>query len=357
MTLAIGALVIAARLLVAQAPDSVVRPLSPADSIATQKAARRAQKEFEQRRFMLLPTVPGGGDRCDVRVGRWCYWQDGEDSAPPEPKSIDALRAKFLARLGDLAARNPADGWIAGQRVRYLVEAKRTDDALAAAKECRAAASWCASLAALALSRGGDVGAADSAVTAALEAMSPEQRCSTLDIEPLLDGVFRERYHAASCAGRDSLRARWLWLARASYATPGNEIRVELFARDMLARLTSESSSPYDPVTGKDLREVVLRYGWATAWGKTLPGPGLTLGDRPRAVGFDGDRTFALAPTDGELEDPTTIGDAARVRDDPTARARFPVRGAKTLGGLTERVALFRRGDSTLAIAAFDASS
>lgn len=355
MTLAIGALVVAARLLVAQAPDSVARSVSRADSVATQKAARRAQADFERRRFGLLPVVPGVGDRCDVRIGRWCYFQDGEDDAPPEPKAIDALRSKFVARLGELAARSPRDGWIAGQRVRYLVEAKRADLALAAARECRADPSWCSSLAALALSAGGDARAADSAVTAALDAMSPEQRCAALDIEPLTDGAFRERYHSATCAERDSLRARWLWLARASYATEGNEVRVELFARHMFARLAAESSSPYGPITGKDLHDLVLRYGWASAWGRTSPGA--SIGDRGSAVGFDGARMFALAPTDGDLADPTTIGDAPRMRDDPTARARFPIRGMKTLGGLVERVALFRRGDSTLAIAAFDATS
>ena len=356
MTLAIGALVVAARLLFVQAPDSVVRPLSRSDPIATQQLARRAQTDFEQRRFARLPTVPGAGDRCDVRVGRFCYWQDAGDSAPPEPKSIDELRTKLIGRLGALAARSPADRWIAGQRVRYLLEAKRADEALAAAKECRADAAWCASLAALALSAGDDVAAADSAVSVALDAMSVEERCAALDIEPLTDGVFRERYHAASCAERDSLRARWLWLARSSYATPGNEVRVELFARHMLARLASESSSPYGRIAEKDMRELVLRYGWASGWGKTQPPVG-SLGAMGSPVGFDGPRTFALAPTDADLDDPTTIGDAPRLRDDPTARARFPIRGAKAFGGLTERVALFRRGDSTLAIAAFDASS
>ncbi|HEX8848287.1 MAG TPA: hypothetical protein VF761_02020 [Gemmatimonadaceae bacterium] len=355
MTLAIGALVVAARLLVAQAPDSVARPISIADSVATQKAARRAQSDFERRRFSLLPTVPSAGSRCDVRVGRYCYWQDDDEAAPPEPKPIAALRTKLLARLGELAARSPTDGWIAGQRVRYLVESGRPDDALVAARQCRADAAWCASLAALALSAGTDVAAADSAVTAALDVMSPEERCAALDIEPLLDGAFRERYHAARCAERDSLRARWLWLARSSYAAAGNEIRVELFARHMMARLASESSSPYGPITGKDLRDLVLRYGWASAWGRTPPG--FSIGDVGSAVGFDGARTFALAPTDADLADPSTIGDAPRMRNDPTARARFPIRGVKTLGGLVERVALFRRGDSTLAIAAFDASS
>lgn len=355
MSLVLGALLAAAPFL-AQAPDAGVRSITPADSAQTNKQARRAQSEFERRRLRLLPTVGSSGGRCDVRVGRFCYWQDDDDTPPPpEPRAVSELRAKFLDRLASLAARNPGDGWIAAQRVRYLVEAKRPSDALAAAHACRAAGSWCASLAALALAAGPDVRAADSAVTAALSLMTPEDRCAALDIEPLIDGNFRDRYHRASCTERDSLRERWLWLARSTYATEGNEIRVELFARHLLARLASESSSPYGPLAGKDLRDLVLRYGWSTAWGKTEPRIG--LGETPNAVGYDADRTFALAPTDGDLADPANIGDAPRRRDDPTARARFPIRGARTLGGLTQRAALFRRGDSTLAIAAFDASS
>ncbi|HEX2779216.1 MAG TPA: hypothetical protein VHM30_06945, partial [Gemmatimonadaceae bacterium] len=161
MSLVLGALLAVAPLL-AQAPDSGVRAITPADSAQTLKQARRAQSEFERRRLQLLPEVASSGGRCDVRVGRFCYWQDDDDTPPPpEPKTIGELRTKFLGRLAALAAHNPADGWIAAQRVRYLIEAKRPAEALSAARECRAAASWCASLAALALAAGPDVRAAD----------------------------------------------------------------------------------------------------------------------------------------------------------------------------------------------------
>lgn len=335
--------------------DSVPHALAPADSVAVLKQARRAQSDFEHRRFQLLPIVASAGERCDVRVGRYCYWQDDADSAPPEPKAIGELRARFLARLGALSARIPGDRWISGQRVRYLSEAGRGADALGAVRECRAEPSWCASLAVLAYRASGNIDAADSALSAALAAMSPEQRCAALDIEPLIDGTFRDRYRAASCSERDSLVGRWLWLSRASYADSANEVRVEVFSRRLFAKLASQSSSPYGPITGSDLRDLVLRYGWSESWGRTEPRAGLF--DEGSAVGFDGPHTFALAPDDGALADISAIGDPPKLRDDPTARARFPIHGTSTLGGMAHRLALFRRGDSTLAIAAYDASA
>jgi hypothetical protein len=335
--------------------DSVPQPLSAADSIAVLKQARRAQSDFEHRRFMLLPMVASAGSRCDVRVGRWCYWQDDAEDAPAEPQSIVTLRSRFLDRLAALGARVPGDRWISGQRVRYLSEARRGADAVAVARDCRADTAWCASLAVLAFRATGDIAAADSALSAALAAMSPEARCAALDIEPLIEGTFRDRYHAASCAGRDSLTARWLWLARGSYADSANEVRVEIFSRRLFAQLATESSSPYGPITGPDLRDLVLRYGWSESWGRTAPQAGLF--DQGTAVGFDGPHTFALAPDDGALADISAIGDPPRLRNDPTARARFPIHGTKTLGGMASRIALFRRGDSTLAIASYDASA
>jgi len=304
---------------------------------------------------MLLPIVPSAGSRCDVRVGRWCYWQDDAEDAPDEPPKIAELRNHFLDKLAALATRVPGDRWISGQRVRYLSEARRGADAVAVARECRAESSWCASLAVIGFRAAGDIAAADSAVSAALEAMTPEERCAALDIEPLIEGTFRDRYHAASCSERDSLTARWLWLTRGSYADSTNEVRVEIFSRRLFAQLATESTSPYGPITGPDLRDLVLRYGWSESWGRSEPRSGLF--DQGTAVGFDGPHTFALAPDDGALADLSAIGDPPTLRNDPTARARFPIHGTVTLGGMAHRLALFRRGDSTLAIAAYDASA
>jgi hypothetical protein len=351
----IAATLIAITVAASAQADSVPTRSSPSDSIAVAKQAHRLQRDFENRRFLLLPLVASRGDNCDVRVGRWCYWQEDAESAPADPKSIVELRARFLDRLAGLATRVPGDRWISGQRVRYLSEARRGEDAITVARECRAGAVWCSSIAVLAYRAAGNIAAADSALSSALASMSPDERCAALDIEPVVDGTFRDRYHAADCAGRDSLAARWFWLARGSYADSANEVRVEIFSRRLFAQLASESSSPYGHITGPELRELVLRYGWSESWGRTAPEPGQL--DPGRAVGFDGPHTFPLAPSDGALGDVNAIVDPPRMRSDPTARARFPIHGTKTLGGIASRIALFRRGDSTLAIAAYDATT
>src|SRR5437773_1184352 len=125
------------------------------DSLTTLRAARRAQATFEAIRRQHLPYGSGhAGGTCDLRIGRFCYWYD-DDRQPPEhaaaePQLIRDARATLLAALDDAGARLPGDEWIAGQRVRYLVEAGRDRAAVGAARECRADGWWCAALLSLA---------------------------------------------------------------------------------------------------------------------------------------------------------------------------------------------------------------
>jgi hypothetical protein len=67
----IAATLVAFTLAASAQADSVPQPLSAADSLAVLKQARRAQSDFEHRRFMLLPMVASAGSSCVVRVGRW----------------------------------------------------------------------------------------------------------------------------------------------------------------------------------------------------------------------------------------------------------------------------------------------
>ena len=328
--------------------------LVPRDSAATLRSAKRAQADFEARRHSLLPEVGTSGGRCDAIIGRFCYWVDEEAEHPREPARIGKLREGLLSRLGAYAAASPGDRWIVGQRVRYLVEGARYADAVAAAHECRAETSWCAALTALALHAMGETHAADSAVSASLDAMPEAERCAAIDIEPLLDGPFRERFHRATCAERDSLATRWWWLAQPLYVTDGNPLRAELFARRTLARLAAESRSPYAMAPGKDLEAMVLRYGWPVAWGKPPVRIGMTLGSEG-AVGFDAKPTLAFGPSARAIEDVSSVGDDSYHLTDPRAPARFTPQEVTAIGSLRRQVSAFRRGDSTLIVAAFDA--
>ncbi|MBL8959827.1 MAG: hypothetical protein JNJ98_08240, partial [Gemmatimonadetes bacterium] len=104
-------------------PDVGARLHQAVDSLAVRRSAARAQVEFEGQRRQRLPVGWGVGGRCDVRVGRFCYWHDESlPRGPQEPATIPPLRAQLLTKLEDAAARLPGDPWIVGQRVRYLVE-------------------------------------------------------------------------------------------------------------------------------------------------------------------------------------------------------------------------------------------
>ena len=75
---------------------------------------------------------------CDEQVGRFCYWYDEkEPPAPREPDRIRDARTRLIALLDSAAAADPANLWVASQRVRYLAEAGRSKDAIAAALACQ----------------------------------------------------------------------------------------------------------------------------------------------------------------------------------------------------------------------------
>src|SRR6059036_3727949 len=72
------------------------------DSVAVLRSARRAQEAFETTRRASLPERYGGWSGvCGERIGRICYWYEGDDDeAPPEePSRIRQARARLLAAL------------------------------------------------------------------------------------------------------------------------------------------------------------------------------------------------------------------------------------------------------------------
>jgi hypothetical protein len=167
---------------------------------------------------------PGGGQAaCPTWIdeGHPTHADEAEvlDSAlaPDARPAIMAARIALLAQLDRAVAQLPHDPWLAGQRVRFLVDAGRTDAALAAVRACRASASWCAMLAAYVHHWRGEVPLADSAFAAERAALPDTLRCAWDDVgallapaargvrTPLVRGA-RERQRAALVAGRSALR-------------------------------------------------------------------------------------------------------------------------------------------------------
>lgn len=328
--------------------------VAAADSQRVLRDARGAQAAFERTRRANLPVTSGAtSGRCDVRVGRFCYWwDDGEWEGPPEPAKTKAARARLLERLGAAAARLPGDGWIAGQRVRYLVEDARPADAVEAARACRASESWCAALAGYAFHAAADFAAADSAFDVALAAMPEPERCRWTNIELLLEGKPRDRYEKLGCAERAAFEARFWALSRPLYLLPANDLRTEHLARKTMAELIRSSRSAHSLPWDDDVRELMVRYGWETRWSREPPSMS-SPGD-VHVIGHEPTPAFDFVPAPDALVAPDSAESDDWSLHDPRAQTRYAPSYARSVGALEHQVALFRRGDSAVVVAAFD---
>ncbi|AHG88028.1 hypothetical protein J421_0491 [Gemmatirosa kalamazoonensis] len=329
------------------------RPRSAPESVA---AARRAQRDFELRRRDRMPTWPGGsGGPCDVRIGRLCYWDNNHEIPPPlEPAAIATARDALIERLSRAAHDDSTSDWVAGQSVRYLVEARRWDDALRAATACRGTAWWCAALRGFAWHERSDHAAAAAAFDSALALMPSAERCRWTDLAWWLEGALERSYKRQPCGpARDAWERRFWVAARPLLSLPGNDLRSELLARRTMSRIRSEGAIEYQMAWGDDLAESEVRFGWPTAW--SAADRTMMLGSESRSViGHEPTPSYAFVPRADAVESPTTSE-----ADDWELDARLPAmryapryawRGVRPL---EHQLARFRRGDSTLVVGAW----
>jgi hypothetical protein len=119
----------------------------PADSMRDLRVAKSAQASFERARRYSLPEGGGSSGRCDVQLGRYCWWYDEvPPDIPPEVSQITRRRAELLATLDALAERHPGDDWISGMRVHYRIDGKDPSSADSVARSCGATTWWCLAL-------------------------------------------------------------------------------------------------------------------------------------------------------------------------------------------------------------------
>ncbi len=260
----------------------------------------------------------------------------------------------MIAALDSAAAQLPGDGWIAGQRVRYLIEAGRPEAALEAARACRAASWWCAALAGLALHTAGEYSGADSAFEAALAEMLSDERCRWTDISLLLDGELYKRYRRLPCEERGPFEARFWWLTQPLYALPANDRRTEHFARVTMARIEREARTTYGLAWADDLREVLIRYGWPSYWTQET-GPAGTFADA-HVVGHEPTPSFHFPATARAFDGPATSRPDDWALGAKPAPERYAPAYAGSFAPLEHQAAVFRRGDSCLVVAAYDVS-
>lgn len=323
-----------------------------ADVAAAHRKAVRAQSDFELYRRQSLPIreIDSRNHGCDAQIGRFCQWNSVDDSIPPaEPRGIKKARTNLLKTLEGLAIRAPADGWIAGQRVRYLIESNNDSAAIAVARSCGAEEWWCAALLGLALHEDRQGLAADSAFAHALRTMPPTERCKWTDMSLVLTPAQKKRLGNVGCGQNEDVAARLWWLSDPFLAIPGNEREAEHFARHTMALILQPTKIVYNLRWSDDLREMVVRYGWARYWTR---GPGSVLDQYGGAVsGHEATPNYHFIPAGWRLDSlPSITFDLDQQRS--AERYASPV--ASKLKELDPQIAAFRRGDSVEVVTAFD---
>jgi hypothetical protein len=353
-------LALAAAPLAAQGASVPPHPLPTRDSARALRDARSEQSRFEAVRRQHLPWSDGSGGVCDFqdeRIGRFCLsFDDGEAAwkAPAEDEAIVRARDRLIERLDSAARIAPGDVWVSGQRVRYLVEARRFDRAREAARECRAAAWWCSALSGYADHYAGDAGAADSAFSVMLRTMPERERRAWTDLSLILDDCTVRLYRRLQGAERARFEERFWALADPFFARPGNDLRSEHFARDLMDALQDRAKSTENLSWGSDLREILMRYGAPTGWERIRPRLGSS--DPPSLVSHYSDTDQrVLPPCEAFASDDPTAG----VWDgkEPRSKAGYSLPLADSIARwiypLDHQLAVFRRGDSAVVVAAY----
>jgi hypothetical protein len=325
---------------------------SSADSARDLNRARGAQASFERSRRAHLPYGDRGNGRCDVRLGRYCWWYDEHvPTFPPEEAAIVERRKELIAQLDATASRYPGDDWLAGMRVHYRVDGHHLAAADSVARDCRATTWWCSALAGYAAHANGDAHRADSAFAAAVAALPSEESCAWRDIAPLLSDDDRGPYEHRSCDERRALEARYWLLSRPQFSTGGNEWQNEFNVRRVLNWLGERAATPHLLSWGRDAAELVLRYGWPTAWSRTVTSMGSM--QEPGIIGHDPSPSFAFAPVRWLADSLQPLQHDAWNMNAPRAEARYAPPMVRRVANVAAQFARFRRGDSTLLVAAF----
>lgn len=344
----------------APAPATRAPTTAAADTLMTPlERARMAQAEFERFRLANLPSYRGGRPgNCDERVGQWCYWYDETTKPPAELAAVAERRLRLTKILDSLGHVLPEEPWILGQRIRYLTEDARPGDALNAAKECTAGTWWCDVMVGFSLHMLGEYAGADSVYGKALTKMLARDACAWNDISELLDPDANQAYKRLGCNDpkRQAFEQRAWWYARTLYLMHGNDSRTEHYARMTMAILLKDAATPHQNGFNDDERELMMRFGWSTAWAR---GPPSDPRDRFgfSIISHEPVPAYRYIPAGFVLNNPA-ISDSADWRLQlPPVMGRYAPPYAKIFKPLEHQKAMFRRGDTALVVVSYDARS
>ena len=317
--------------------------------------AKQAQAEFERARRDGLGFSSGGAtSEPDVQFGSIFYWNNNNDVPPrPERPEIGVARRKLLESLKETALVAPTDDWVAGQRVKYSLEEKDFTGANAVITNCKATNWWCSALTGLVRHVQNDAPGAERAFNQSLAEMPESQRCDWQNIAPWLHKADSLAYLAKSCADRLVYNTKVFWLGKPFAHLDGNDLRNELLARRTFNAIELNTATVYGPWK-PDFGQSQLRYGWPVAWSKqnTIVS---RRGDMVSStIGHEPTPSHDFMPSDAALANPYTATAADYPFNARYAQMRYAPRyapgGFQDLGAQLVR---FRRGDSTLLVAAY----
>jgi hypothetical protein len=331
---------------------AIVPPAEASEDDRTARDVRSAQQRFERFRRANLPRKPGGRatSECDAHVGRFCYWYDSTETiADPEPARIIQARLDLLAALDSAAALRPGDDWIAGQRVRYYIEAGKQDDALAIARSCRAERWWCSSLEGLVRHVLQQYVAANSSFDLALRTMPQAQRCDWVDLSMIVDRRWHRSFRDATCGERARLADHAFTLGRPLWMVEGSDLRSEHFARHTMALIHERSANAHGISFGDDSRELLLRFGWPEWF--TRHEVGTAAFTSFAVTGQEREPAYYFFPDVPNLRN-ARPGAHWWLRGRPVP-SRYAPRHVERLTPLQHQLGRFARGDSLLIVAAF----
>lgn len=225
----------------------------------------------------------------DVQGSHCPQWIPPDEPVPPdEGESIDLAlpanqregvrvhREQLIQQIERALERDPANEWLVGQLVRFLIDQRAPARARAAAGSCRGSKAWCDELRALAAARFGEIVLADSLFRQA-DAYRLAEPADSMHIGPrrcddgewllLLSAGDRERVERLPCPSRAVFVEQLWWMSDPLWSVQGNERYVEHRARQVHASLRAVLRRDERYVWsanggGGAQREMVIRYGW-----------------------------------------------------------------------------------------------
>ncbi len=345
------------------APAAVLTALAPAvpsDSTEINHRARRAQEDFERFRESRIPAERGqGGGRCDEPVGRLCLNFSGDEAPPPigrAPLPVVQARAELLDDLAEAGDALPGDMWIAGQRVHYHLEAEDLFSAREVAEDCQAQGWWCSALQGLVLHQEERWVEAGEAFLDALEGSPSGEMEGWTGEDWVMERDGRSFLDAGDGGERERRRALLWRLADPLFLVPGNDRWTAHMARLTQVRILAEAYNPFGLSWDDDLEQILLRYGWALGWERSMSTPdmrgGMQIRPNRMVARLDPERRRFLPMGEVLERFPATGEGALDVRDGRQTTGYTPPY-ARRIENLRSQTARFIRDDELFVVHAF----